>query len=408
MDSIVRIWIYRAMLGNAADPRHVEHIPRDIDIDRFVLANSRDETIRRAPISADDADDAQTLLSRFPGYRPSPLISLGGLAAAIGVGAISYKHEADRFGLGSFKALGGGYATAALLAPYIAAGAAIPELVTATDGNHGRAVAWAAKLFSAPCQVFVHEGVSSRRREAIEAYGARVVVVQGTYDDAVRAAATAARDGGLLVSDTTVDDTDISAAPRLVMAGYTLLVAEIDAVQAETPTHIFIQAGVGALAASVCFEARRRWGLAPKIVIVEPSNADCLLQSARLGRRIEIAGDLSTAMAGLACGAPSALAWPIIEATACAFLAVPDEAAFSTMRLLARSPFEDPSLVAGESAVCGLAGLIAAVRREEIAASLSLDSRSRVLVFGTEGATDPVIYERIVGVVTPPVSTAGA
>jgi diaminopropionate ammonia-lyase len=242
--------------------------------------------------------------------------------------------------------------------------------------------------------IYVHAAVSEGRCRAIEAYGAEVRRVAGTYDDAVRqAAADAAAQGWQVVSDTSYEGyVDV---PRDVMQGYSLMVEEALSHLPEgvLPTHVFVQGGVGGLAAGVCsylwerFEAGR-----PRFVVVEPVTADCLFRSGQAGRPVAAEGGLETIMAGLACGEVSLLAWDILSVGADAFMTIDDAAAASVMRMLA-----DDGIVAGESAVAGLAGFLLAAGDSDARARLGLDASSVVLVFGTEGATDPAVYREIVG-----------
>ncbi|MBO1074347.1 diaminopropionate ammonia-lyase [Roseomonas marmotae] len=354
---------------------------------------------------------ARAEIQSWEGYAPTPLVPLPELAASARIGALHYKDEAGRFGLGSFKALGGAYAVARLLTAELArrgirvegtaalaAGthAAATRQITvtcATDGNHGRAVAWGASRFGARCVIFVHEGVSQGRRDAIAAYGAEIRVVPGHYDDAVReAAAVATREGWFVVSDTAWPG--YTEVPRDVMQGYRLMAEEALTALPAPPTHVFIQGGVGGVAAAVAVQTRALCGTGPRIVVVEPEAAACLLASAEAGAPVAVPGDLDTMMAGLACGEPSLLAWQELERSTFAFMAVPDAVVPEAMRLLAR---RDPAVTAGESAVAGLAGLLLAAADQQARAALGLDEASRVLVFGTEGATDPALYAALVG-----------
>jgi diaminopropionate ammonia-lyase len=240
--------------------------------------------------------------------------------------------------------------------------------------------------------IFVHETVSQGRRDAIAQYGAEIRVVPGTYDDAVRAAAqTAEAEGWFVVSDTSYPG--YTEIPRDVMQGYRLMADEAaDQMAGQVPTHVFVQGGVGGVAAAVAIQMRARFGAAVKVVVVEPDKAACLLASAEAGEAVSVPGDLDTLMAGLACGEPSLLAWQELERAAFAFMSVPDESAVDCMRLLAR---RKPKVVAGESAVAGLAGLLLAAADPLARAMLGLEPSSRVLLFGTEGATDPELYAKL-------------
>ena len=358
---------------------------------------------------------AKREIMAWPGYKPTPLHLLPKLAARVRIDAILYKDEAERFGLGSFKALGGAYAVFKLLRKSIReqknATASSLDLTSgryadltsritvtcATDGNHGRSVAWGAHTFGCRCVIYIPETVSAGRCQAIAAYGAEIRRFTGTYDDGVRRAAVdAAAQGWMVVSDTAYEGyTDV---PRDVMQGYSLMVEEALRQTSTVPSHVFVQGGVGGLAAGVCSYLWERYGAArPYFVIVEPEKADCFYRSAVAGRPTPAEGALDTIMAGLACGEVSPLAWRILETGADAFMTIDDEAAVDCMRLLAAGRFGDDPVVAGESAVAGLAGLLVASADADARARLDLHPDSRVLVFGTEGATDPEVYRSIVG-----------
>lgn len=361
---------------------------------------------------------ARREIAGWPGYMPTPLRRLSGLAEAAGVAEIWYKDEGGRFGLGSFKALGGAYAVGRVLAREVAArcgedavtsaqlrAGRYRDLVSrvtvcaATDGNHGRSVSWGAQLFGCRCVIYIPDAVSAGRQRAMERYGAEVRRIDGTFDDAVRKAdEEATARGWFVVADTTYPG--YTEVPRDVMHGYGVMAAEtIAQCPAEAPpSHVFVQGGVGGLAAAVCARLWQHYGAArPRFHVVEPEAAACFFASARVGRPVAVAGDLETVMGGLAAGECSMLAWELLWTGADDFLTVPDSAACDVMRLLSRGPAGDPPVVAGESAVAGLAGALAALQHSDIAAALGLGPGSRLLVFGTEGATDPELYRQIVG-----------
>ncbi len=355
---------------------------------------------------------AKAEIAAWEGYAPTPLRDLPEVAAAARVGRVHYKDEASRFGLGSFKALGGAYAVMRLLQAELARrgvanaataaalmdgslkGATRAITVTcATDGNHGRSVAWGAQRFGAACVIFVHETVSQGRRDAIARYGAQIRVVPGTYDDAVREAQRQAdANGWFVVSDTSYPG--YTEVPRDVMQGYRVMADEAADQIGAAPTHVFVPGGVGGVAAAVAAQMRARFGSGPRVIVAEPDKAACLLASAEAGAPVTVPGELDTLMAGLACGEPSLLAWQELERSAFAFCSVTDDSAVACMRLLAA---RTPPVVAGESAVAGLAALLLAAGEPFARAALALDESSRVLIFGTEGATDPEVYERLVG-----------
>jgi len=351
---------------------------------------------------------AKAEITGWPGYAVTPLRALDDLARTARVTSVHYKDEAGRFGLGSFKALGGAYAVLRLLVVELARRGVAPNapsaalmagefadatraitITCATDGNHGRSVAWGAARCHARCVIFVHQGVSAARREAIAAYGAEIREVAGNYDDSVREAARVAEaEGWFVVSDTSYPG--YTEVPRDVMQGYRLMAEEAAGQLDEPPTHVFIQAGVGGVAAAVAVQMRARFGDAPRIIVVEPAKAACLLASAEAGEPQVIGGELDTVMAGLACGEVSLLAWQELSRSAYAFMTVPDEAVAPCMKLLAAQ-----GIVAGESGVAGVAALMLAARDTFGRAVLGLEAHSRVLLFGTEGATDPALYAQL-------------
>jgi diaminopropionate ammonia-lyase len=372
---------------------------------------------RGASLSLEAFAVAKREITAWPGYAPTPLRVLSGLAAATEIGAIFYKDEAGRFGLGSFKALGGAYAVLRLLQQEIhkrrgeevtsrdIVSGKYRDIVSnitvtcATDGNHGRSLAWGAQTFGCRCVIYIHTTVSEGRKRAIEAYGAEVRRVRGNYDDAVRqAAADAEKNRWYVVSDTSYEG--YTAIPRDVMQGYSLMA---DEAIASIPkgcriSHVVVQGGVGSLAAGVCSFLWERYGPArPRFIVVEPDRANCLFRSAEAGRPIAVKGDLDTIMAGLAAGEASILAWEILSAGADAFMTVGDNAAAECMRILADGRYGDSPTVAGESAVAGLAGLLLACADVDARQQLYLTDDSFVLLFGTEGATDAEIYRKIVG-----------
>jgi len=374
--------------------------------------SARSEVLNAAGFSA-----AQSEISSWPGYAPTPLRCLPGLAARHGVAAVHYKDEGERFGLKSFKALGGAYAVYRLLAQIIARRTDIPlpvaaavlsgrwRMITsditvtcATDGNHGRSVAWGAQLFGCRCVIFIHSMVSEGRRAAIAKYGAQVIRVSGNYDDSVRHADAQARaKGWTVVSDTTYEG--YRQIPIDVMHGYGVMSREIVGLLGDdSPTHVFVQAGVGALAASVSAAFWLAWGeRRPRVVVVEPTNAACHLESARAGRAVAITGALNTIQAGLACGEVSPAAWEIVSGAADCFVAIDDRYALEAVRALANPVGGDRAIVSGETGATGLGVLFAARDLPALRELIQLDARSRVVLLGSEGDTDPEIYRQITG-----------
>ena len=371
---------------------------------------------RSALLSSPALAQAQAVITAWPGYAVTPLCVLPHLAQGAGLASIHYKDEGSRFGLGSFKALGGAYAVARLLCrelgqrlgrsvshaelqsdPALRLACADITVTCATDGNHGRSVAWGAQMLGCRCVIYIHATVSEGRRAAIAHYGAQVLRTAGNYDDSVQQADRDAKaNGWFVISDTSYPGyMDI---PRDVMQGYQLMVHEAVSALPQWPTHVFVQAGVGGFAAAVCaYFWERNTAQRPVFVVVEPERADCLLQSARAGAVVAVKGDLNTLMAGLACGEVSLLAWDILATGANAFCTIPDAAAVDVMRFLANPQGSDPVIVAGESAVAGLAAVLLIAQDPGARASLGLGPDSRVLLFGSEGDTDPALYQQLVG-----------
>jgi diaminopropionate ammonia-lyase len=370
-----------------------------------------------ASLNAQGLQAARSEISTWPGYQPTPLIPLPGLARATNVAAVYYKDEGGRFGLGSFKPLGGAYAVFRVIAAEISrtTGAQVTStdllagqhrdivgrvtVCAATDGNHGRSVAWGARMFGCRCVIFINEAVTPGREAAIAAYGAEVRRVPGSFDDAVRAAGqTAGQMGWHVVPDTAAGGN--AEASGNVMQGYALLADEAvtQLPAGDPPSHLFIQAGVGGLAAAVVGQLWQAYGKdRPRAVIVEPHSAGCWFESLKVGKPTVISGEIDSLMAGLACGEISPLSWPILKSGAFAAMTIPDHAAADTMCLLARGGDGDPPIVGGESGVAGLAGFLLAGRNPQARTQLGLDETSRVLVIGSEGDTDPDTYRGIVG-----------
>lgn len=364
-------------------------------------------------LGAAGADTVERFLSHRDNHQPTPLHPLPALAGELGLGALNIKDEGFRLGLGSFKALGGAYAVFRLVLeeagrrlgrpvdiadldqPDVLAVAATMTVACATDGNHGRSVAQGAQLVGARAAIFVHAGVSEERIAAIARYGAQMIRVAGNYDDSVRQAAEVADEKGwTVVSDTSWPGYE--RIPGLVMQGYTAIVSEALRQLPEAPTHVFVQAGVGGIAAALAGHLSIVLGDArPAFVVVEPARAACVLGAARAGHPVKVAHDEPTVMAMLECYEASPVAWRVLARAADAFMTVDEDEAVSVMRRLARPTAGDPAIVAGESGGVGLAGVIRAVADHR--ADLGLDRKSRVLVINTEGATDPRRYAELVG-----------
>ena len=360
-------------------------------------------------------DAAEDEVSSWQDYAETPLIGLSGLAERIGVASLLFKDESKRFHLRSFKAAGGAYAVVRLLqrelsrqlgqdvsTADILAGRYQEQtgrftLVASTDGNHGRSVAWGASRCGAQCRIYISTDVSEGRAEAMRALGATIVRTEGGYArSAERVRSEAAAFGWHLANDTATPG--FEELPRDILAGYGLMAREITRQLSTPPTHVFLQASVGGMAAAVASVLIQRWGkIAPRIVVMETEHAANLMLSAQRGEPTEIDVEVETIMGGLSCGEISTTAWTILEQVADDFVTVPDSVVPPAMRLLARSPFGDTEIEAGETGVAGFCAAVCAATQAELRARMGVTNQSRILVIGTEGMTDPAIYASIVG-----------
>ncbi|MFM0397492.1 diaminopropionate ammonia-lyase [Paraburkholderia phytofirmans] len=349
--------------------------------------------------------------------QPTPLWTLPDGAARLGIAKLCVKDESVRSPLGSFKALGAPIALVRLilrlwpmhdLDPVAVIEGRCKDMLThltvisATDGNHGKALAAAAQTVGCECVIVLHANVSVEREQAIAAYGAKIIRIAGNYDESVEEAARlAAANGWHVVSDTSYEGYE--EIPRDVMQGYGTVAAEVieqSANDQDVPpfTHVFLQGGVGGLAAGIASFLWETYGAdRPRFVVVEPQQADCLYQSALEGRAARTRGAIDSLMAGLACGETSPLAWKILQPCIDHFMTIHDDDAIAAMRTLATGSARDVPLVVGESGAAGFAGLAALMCDESLAQAVGLNADSRVLVISTEGATAPSVYAQCVG-----------
>lgn len=378
----------------------------------YVSRNPPSGTAFETILKPTDFDAATSEISMWENYAPTPLHHLSALARDLGVSDILYKDESPRFGLKSFKALGGAYAGMRVvqreLTKALGRDAQLSEvrdgsladsiskitLCAATDGNHGRSLAWGAQMIGAPCKIYIHKEVSEGRAQAMRDYGADVIRVDADYDESVRIARQESEDNGwFVVSDTSWEGYTIP--PLDVMAGYGVMADEIQEQNPEAPTHMLIQAGVGGVAAAMTARLRQNYGDSIRVVVVEPELAGCIFESGKEGRATTVPVHEETLMAGLSCGEPSSLAWEILSEEVGDFIMIPESIVGPAMRLAANPIGTDPAVEAGESAVCGLAALICAARRPAMREQLGLDENSRILLIGSEGITDAEIYARL-------------
>lgn len=348
---------------------------------------------------------------KLPEYKPTPLHSIPSLAAQLGVSGVYVKDESSRLGLSAFKILGASWATYRVLCdrfPNLQEGWQNVDhlkekmkscgqivLYSATDGNHGRAVARVAKLFGLKASIFVPKGTANVRISAIESEGASVSIVDGTYDEAVERAEREANDaGGLLIQDNGWEGYEDT--PHYIVEGYSTMLHEIDdslaAVSQSQPTHVIVQIGNGSFAEAVV-RHYRSGSLSTAVIGVEPDSAACALESVKAGKIISIPGPHQSIMVGMNCDSPSLVSFPAIQKGIRCFITISDEGAIEAMRLLAES-----GIVSGETGAAGMGALLELFleENEEGRVKLGIGSRSRILVISTEGATDPVFYSRIV------------
>ncbi len=355
-------------------------------------------------------------IAQWPDYRATPLVDLAGFASSLGVAKVWLKDEGHRFGVQSFKPMGGGYAVSQLVARAVesetgvrpsvhelfeASSRGIGDRITvacATEGNHGRAVAWAARTFGCHAVVYMADNVTPKRATAIASYGARIVRSNGNHEDAMREMVRDAVPAGWHI----ISETKSASDERIAwdtLAGYGALMLEaFDQLRDEVPTHLFIQAGVGGLAAASIAMALQRWpDHPPRLIVVESDKADCVLRSVHAGERVAVTGHFDTMMLGLAAGEVSDFAWQFLSAGAYGCIAIDDAPAAAAMRRLARPIDGDPPVVVGESGVAGVAALAEAVGDADCRTAFGLNAASRILAVATEGATDEETYRAIVG-----------
>ena len=390
---------------------HLVHLPH----------KSKYGAVKTECFGLEQAQKVRSFHQSFDEYSITPLVQLNALAQELGVKGIYVKDESYRFGLNAFKVLGGSYAIAReigsriglaeaemtlarLLAPEVKERLGTLTFVTATDGNHGRGVAWTAQRLGHRAVVFMPKGTAAERLENIRKLGAEASITDFNYDDSVRLARQyAAEHEGIVVQDTSWEGYE--DVPLHIMQGYTTIGAEIveqlKAYGDVNPTHVFLQVGVGAMAGAMAgFIADYYKEARPIITIVEPNEADCLYRTALAndGELHIVTGALDSMMAGLCCGEPCSIGWQQLAAYADNFVAMPDKAAALGMRVLGNPVGSDAAVVSGESGAAGLGLAVAALRERELAqlkASLRLDAESVVLCISTEGATDVANYRRI-------------
>lgn len=373
-------------------------------------------------LNKEEIEKAKTFHESFDQYSETPLVDLSQLAKKVGLGGIYLKDESHRFGLNAFKVLGGSFAMAKYMAEKL--GKDISELgyknlaskevreklgdmvfVTATDGNHGRGLAWTANQLGYRSVVYMPKGSSQIRLENIRKENSDVSIKDMNYDDAVRLAAKYAEDNnGVMVQDTAWEGYE--DIPTWIMQGYGTMALEaieqLNEKGIERPTHIFIQAGVGSLAAGVQGVFASMYGEdCPITTVVESNLADCLYRSAVAGDGVarSVGGDMQTIMAGLACGEVNTIGWEILKNHSSMFVSCPDWVAANGMRILGNPLKDDEHVTSGESGAVTTGTLVEIMVNDEykeLRDKLKLNKDSKVLLFSTEGDTDPDKYRSIV------------
>ena len=364
-----------------------------------------------------EAGNALRFHRSLPDYRGTPAVSLACAAEQYGIGAIFVKDESSRFGLKAFKGLGGSYGMFRILCDRLSLNPETAdyttfldekirekcsgiEFVTATDGNHGKGVSWAAKLFGCRAHVFMPKGTVEARRRAIESAGsASAEITDLNYDRTVDyAAELAEKNGWILIQDTAWNGYE--QIPRWITEGYLTLIHEaLEQMGGRIPTHVFLQAGVGSMAGGIeAYLLNRFDSCRPAIAITEPTEAACIYQSALAGdgKPHTVAGSPATIMAGLNCGTPCSIVWPVLRDGTSFFCACRDDVTETGMRAYARPAGTDRPVVSGESGAVTYGLLLSILKNHELRNLFGFRPDSVVLLINTEGATDPEGYARVV------------
>ena len=335
-------------------------------------------------------DEAVESISKWETYSPTPLISLNKLKEILNVKQIYYKDEDKRFDLKSFKALGGAFAVNKIKDEKNAA-----IVATATAGNHGRSVAWGAQRLGLNCKIFISEFVSESRAIAMRNLDAEVIRVKGNYDASLKECIKQSKKNNWeIVQD--VSWQGYKEIPKLIMAGYTIMIKEImDQINDEKITHVFLQAGVGGMAAAMIAGFAKFSKKIPRFIIVEPENANCVFKSIENNRPTSVNITNETIMGGMSCGDVSTVAWEILKNSSNNCVTITDDAISIVVAMLAEAQLSDEKIIAGECAVPGIIALISLFKSKEYLDKLNLNSDSKVLLFGCEGLTDKEMYKKL-------------
>jgi len=349
---------------------------------------NKDEILNHLPEKF--IDEAIKSISSWEGYSPTPLIDLNKLNDELGFKNIYYKDEDKRFNLKSFKALGGAFAV-----NKIADEKGDITVATATAGNHGRSVAWGAQRLGLKCKIFISEFVSETRAEAMKNLNADVIRVKGNYDTSLKECIKQSNlNNWEIVQDVSWDG--YKAVPKLIMAGYTIMIKEIlDQINNDKITHVFLQAGVGGMAAAMIAGFAKFTDNIPKFIIVEPENANCVFKSIENNQPTTVNIVKETIMGGMSCGDVSTVAWEILKNSTNNCLTISDDAISTTIAMLSEAKLSDEKIIAGECAVPGIIALIGLSKNKEYLNKLNINSNSKILLFGCEGLTDAEMYKKL-------------
>jgi len=349
---------------------------------------NKDEILNHLPEKF--IDEAIKSISSWEGYSPTPLIDLNKLNDELGFKNIYYKDEDKRFNLKSFKALGGAFAV-----NKIADEKGNITVATATAGNHGRSVAWGAQRLGLKCKIFISEFVSETRAETMKNLNADVIRVKGNYDASLKECIKQSNQNNWeIVQDVSWDG--YKAVPKLIMAGYTIMIKEIlDQINNDKITHVFLQAGVGGMAAAMIAGFAKFTDNIPKFIIVEPENANCVFKSIKNNQPTTVNIVKETIMGGMSCGDVSTVAWEILKNSTNNCLTISDDAISTTIAMLSEAKLSDEKIIAGECAVPGIIALIGLSKNKEYLNKLNINSNSKILLFGCEGLTDAEMYKKL-------------
>ena len=334
-------------------------------------------------------DKAYNTISNWETYNPTPLLNLNKLSKDLGLKNIFYKDESKRFGLKSFKALGGAYAV-----EQVSSGNKNVVVATATAGNHGKSVAWGAKRLGIDCKIFISEFVSDTRADEMRKLGADVIQVKGNYENSLNECIKQSKKNGWeIVQDVAWEN--YLTVPKLTMAGYSVMIEEISKQTDQYITHIFLQAGVGGMASGVIAGVARYFKRIPKIIVIEPENADCVLKSVDAGELTKVEIEKESIMGGMSCGDVSLVPWQILKNSVNNCISIPDEDIPLSVAMLAKGYFGDDKIIAGECSAPAVISLNVSCNNEQIKKDLELDMNSNVLLIGCEGDTDTKLYKEL-------------